>query len=83
MSEYIENSIHYTVKEISVIINESYGVTIRRIRRGDMKSKKVAGSYFVSHHEVVRYLDEHEALPESMIDYRLHNKPVKKVSNLG
>lgn len=81
MPRVIENTTYYDANEVAQVINRHYEVALGRIREGRLKAEKFGGQYFVAHDDLVDYLEREEALPGSIIDYRLHGKPIGKVAS--
>lgn len=80
MAQQLGNTLFYGPDEVATVINRDYQTALRRIKNGDIEAEKVNGAYLVPHGELVRYLDEVEALPESIIDLRLHKKSINNIT---
>lgn len=77
MARELGNTVFYTTQEVASVLNSSIETVRGRIKEGIIKADKVNHGYLVSHSDLVDHLEEHEALPESIIDLRLNKKPVK------
>lgn len=81
MPRTLGNTRYYEPKEVAIILDKHYETALGRIKEGQIKSEKINGGYLVAHSDLVDYLNDVEALPgEDVIEMRLHQKPVKKVT---
>jgi hypothetical protein len=81
MSNQLGNMRFYSPEEVATIINRSYGTALRHIKEGLVASEKVNTGYLVPHDELVKYLEEHFALPEDIIELRLYGKAIGRTQS--
>lgn len=81
MPQQLGNNIYYTTSEVAQVLNKSVETARGRIKEGLIKARNVNHGFLVSHDELVRHLDEYEALPESIISMRLNEEPVSNIAN--
>lgn len=78
MSKQLGNTTFYEPKEVAKVINKEYQTVLRRIDNGDIDAVRVGRIWLISHDSLVQFLNDFEALPESIIDLRLRRKPLKQ-----